>query len=139
MLEPSDISTFGLIPEFVGRFPLVTSTKALTEDQFVRILCEPKNALIKQYKESFSRQNVEFHATDEALRECAQIAITKGTGARGLRSILENCLLDTMFDVPSMTDVNSVYLNDAAVRGEHRHSTSWWRKCPLRTEWQHQG
>ena len=118
MLEPSDLSSYGLIPEFVGRFPLVTSTKALTEDQFVRILCEPKNALIKQYKELFSLQNVDFHATDDALRECAQIAITKRTGARGLRSIMENCLVDTMFDVPSTPDVNAVYLDADAVRGE---------------------
>eukprot|EP00943_MAST-04B_sp_MAST-4B-sp1_P008160 g8160.t1 len=118
LLEPSDLSSFGLIPEFVGRFPLVISTKALTEDQFVRILCEPKNALVKQYKELFSLQNVEFHATDEALRECAQIAITKRTGARGLRSIMENCLVDAMFDIPSMPHVNAVYLDADAVKGE---------------------
>jgi len=117
-LEPSDLSSFGLIPEFVGRFPLVISTKALTEDQFVRILCEPKNALVKQYKELFSLQNVEFHATDEALRECAQIAMTKRTGARGLRSIMENCLVDAMFTIPSMSRVNAVYLDADAIKGE---------------------
>ena len=118
ILEASDLSDYGLIPEFVGRFPLVTSTRALTEDQFVRILSEPKNALVKQYKELFGMQNVEFHATEDALRECARIAITKGTGARGLRAILENCLIDAMFDVPSLPDVNAVYVDAAAVRGE---------------------
>ena len=101
----------------MGRFPLV-AVQALTEDQFVRILSEPKNALVKQYKELFGMQNVEFHATEEALRECARIAITRGTGARGLRAILENCLIDAMFDVPSLPDVNAVYVDAAAVRGE---------------------
>ena len=100
-VEPEDLITFGFIPEFVGRLPMVTVLEQLTEVQLVAILTEPKNALIKQYAKLMSMEGVELEFTPEALQELAAMAINKGTGARALRSILERLMLDVMFDIPS--------------------------------------
>ncbi|XP_047341443.1 CLP protease regulatory subunit CLPX2, mitochondrial [Impatiens glandulifera] len=103
-VESSDLVAFGLIPEFVGRFPILVSLSALNEDQLVEVLMQPKNALGKQYKKMFSMNEVNLYFTESALRLIAKKAMAKNTGARGLRSILENLLTDAMFEVPSSRD-----------------------------------
>lgn len=99
-VESADLVAYGLIPEFVGRFPILVSLSALSEDQLVQVLSEPKNALTKQYKKLFEMNNVKLHFTEDALRLIARKAMAKNTGARGLRSILENILADAMFEIP---------------------------------------
>ncbi len=115
---PQDLHKFGMIPEFVGRIPVITSTRELTESDLVRILTEPKNALVKQYRRLFELEDVELDFTDEALREVAHRAIERGTGARGLRAIMEATLEGTMFDVPSEPDVVKVVVTPEAVAGD---------------------
>ncbi|KDP37794.1 hypothetical protein JCGZ_06696 [Jatropha curcas] len=105
-VESSDLIAYGLIPEFVGRFPILVSLLALTEDQLVRILTEPKNALGKQYKKLFSMNNVTLHFTEKALRLIAKKAMAKNTGARGLRAILENILTEAMYEIPDVRTGN---------------------------------
>ncbi|XP_057759929.1 CLP protease regulatory subunit CLPX1, mitochondrial-like [Arachis stenosperma] len=101
-VESSDLIAYGLIPEFIGRFPILVSLTALTEEQLMLVLSEPKNALGKQYKKLFSMNDVKLHFTDKALRLIAQKAMAKNTGARGLRALLESILTDTMFEVPEL-------------------------------------
>lgn len=115
--EPNDLVRFGLIPEFVGRLPMHAVLSELDEDSLVRILTEPKNALIKQYQKLFMMQNIELSFDDEALRDIAKKALLRKTGARGLRSILENLLLDTMFDLPEYTNVKHVLITADVVNG----------------------
>ncbi|MHB9004233.1 MAG: ATP-dependent Clp protease ATP-binding subunit ClpX [Coriobacteriia bacterium] len=110
---PEDLHHYGLIPEFVGRLPVITHVKELTEEDLVKILTEPKNALVKQYQRLFSLEGVELRFTDDALAATARQAIKRGTGARGLRSILENLLLDT-----SESDIESVVVTAEAVEGD---------------------
>jgi ATP-dependent Clp protease ATP-binding subunit ClpX len=98
-VESSDLIAYGLIPEFIGRFPVLVSLAALDEDQLVQVLTEPRNALGKQYKKMFAMNNVKLHYTEGALRRIAQKAMVKNTGARGLRSIMETLLTDAMFEV----------------------------------------
>lgn len=117
---PKDLVHFGMIPEFVGRFPVIVSTKGLDEKSLVDILTVPKNSLIKQYTFQFAMNRIRFHATDCALKEVAKMAFARGSGARGLRSITENILMETMFVVPSIENVHTVYLDAAAVRGERK-------------------
>jgi ATP-dependent Clp protease ATP-binding subunit ClpX len=117
LVEPGDVVKYGLIPEFVGRFPLVVSTHALDTEQLVRVLKEPRNALYRQYRQMFAMRGIELVLTDDALEATAELAMARNTGARGLRSILERALLDAMFDVPSMPDVHTVYVDGDAVRG----------------------
>src|SRR5690606_29170469 len=100
-VEPEDLLKFGLIPEFVGRLPVIATLEDLDETALVRILTEPKNALVKQYQRLFDMENVELTFSDEALQLIARKAIERKTGARGLRSIMESILLDTMYDLPS--------------------------------------
>ena len=114
-LEPEDLLKFGLIPEFVGRLPVIATLEDLDEDALVTILTEPKNALIKQYQRLFEMENAELEFTDDALKAVAKKAIERKTGARGLRSILENMLLDTMFELPDMENVEKVVINDKTV------------------------
>jgi ATP-dependent Clp protease ATP-binding subunit ClpX len=104
-VQPEDLLQFGLIPELVGRLPTVATLEELTEDDFIRILTTPKNALVRQYQQYFAFENVTLTVTDGALRAIAQAALRRKTGARGLRAILEELLLDTMYDLPSRTDV----------------------------------
>ncbi|CAM9155735.1 unnamed protein product [Scytosiphon promiscuus] len=115
--EPPDLVRYGLIPELVGRFPLVVSTQGLDLEQMVEVMTKPKNSLIKQYKFQFGIDDVEFHMTEGALRAVASTAIKKDTGARGLRSIMESLLLEAMFDAPG-SDVNGVYVDEDAVSGK---------------------
>lgn len=111
-MEPSDLLKFGLIPEFVGRLPISATLIELDEDALVRILTEPKNALVKQYKALFAMNDVEIDFTDKALIAIAQKAIERKTGARGLRSIMENILLDPMFDIPDQEDVEKIIIDE---------------------------
>lgn len=114
-VEPSDLIEYGLIPEFLGRFPNLISTQSLDEDQMVQVLTEPKNAIVKQYQYLFAMSGVEFHMTEGALRAVAKKALSKKTGARGLRSILEKVLMETMFVVPMVDDASEEYSRVAAV------------------------
>jgi len=114
---PEDLNRFGMIPEFVGRLPVVTNVEELSEDDLVHILTEPKNALVKQYQRLFALEDVKLTFTDDALRGIARKAIAHGTGARGLRSICEIILLDSMYDLPSETDVDEVVVTADAVEG----------------------
>ncbi|QCE15581.1 ATP-dependent Clp protease ATP-binding subunit ClpX [Vigna unguiculata] len=115
-VESSDLIAYGLIPEFVGRFPILVSLSALTENQLIQVLTEPKNALGKQYKKMFQMNGVKLHYTESALRSIAKKAISKNTGARGLRSILENVLVDAMYEIPDVRTGDDVI--DAAVVDE---------------------
>ena len=117
---PKDLVQFGVIPEFVGRFPVIVSTRGLDEKSLVDILTEPKNSLVKQYIFQFAMNGIRFHATPCALAEVAKMAFRRGSGARGLRSITENILMETMFVVPSLEKVHTVYLDAMAVRGERK-------------------
>lgn len=117
---PKDLVDFGMIPEFIGRFPVIVATKGLDLENLVDILTVPRNSIIKQYKRLFALDDVRFHVTDCGLREIAKTAFKRGTGARGLRSIVEQVLMETQYVVPSMPDVHTVYLDSAAVRGERK-------------------
>lgn len=117
-VEPEDLIKFGLIPEFVGRLPVIATLEELTSDALVQILTQPKNALTKQYARLFEMEDVELDFRDDALQAVAELAMERKTGARGLRSILENVLLDTMYEIPSKEDVAKVVVDAAVVRGE---------------------
>ena len=117
-LEPEDLLKFGLIPEFVGRLPVLATLEDLDEDALVTILTKPKNALVKQYQRLFELENAELDFTDDALTAIAKKAIERKTGARGLRSILEDILLDTMFELPGMKNVTKVVVNEEAVTSD---------------------
>jgi ATP-dependent Clp protease ATP-binding subunit ClpX len=117
-LEPEDLLKFGLIPEFVGRLPVLATLEDLDEDALVIILTEPKNALVKQYQRLFELEDTQLTFTDDALKSIARRAIERKTGARGLRSILEEILLDTMFDLPGMESVTEVVVNEEAVTSD---------------------
>ncbi len=115
--EPEDLLKFGLIPEFVGRLPVIATLNDLDVEALVKILKEPKNALIKQYQKLFELEDVQLSFTDEALETIANKAIKRKTGARGLRSIVEGILLDTMFDLPSMEGVTEIVVDRDVVEG----------------------
>jgi len=117
-VEPEDLLSFGFIPEFIGRLPMVTVLAELTEDQLVSILTEPKNALSKQYSKLMAMEGVELEFTPDALRELAAQAIKKGTGARALRSLLEKLMLDVMYDVPGSDDILHIKITRSVVVGE---------------------
>ena len=117
-LEPEDLLKYGLIPEFIGRLPIIATLEDLDEKSLIKILQEPKNSLIKQYQELFKLEGAKLVFKDTAIKEIAQKAINKKTGARGLRSILESVLLKTMFDLPSMENVNEVIVDSGAAKGQ---------------------
>ena len=117
-LEPEDLLKYGLIPEFVGRLPVVATLEDLDESALIEILTRPKNALIKQYQRLFDMENVKLKFTDDALRAVAQKAILRKTGARGLRSIMEMVLLDTMYDLPSLDGVEEVVISEEVVNSK---------------------
>ena len=117
-VEPEDLIKYGLIPEFVGRLPVVATLEDLDEKALIRILTEPKNALIKQYQKLFAMEGVELEFRDTSLNAIAKKALARKTGARGLRSILEHTLLDTMFDLPSMSNVAKAVIDEGVVNGE---------------------
>ncbi len=117
-VEPEDLIRYGLIPELVGRLPVVAALDELDKDSLVKILTEPRNALVKQYKALLQYEGVELEITDDALAEIANKAIERKTGARGLRAILESVMLDVMYDIPSMGNVKKCLVNAETVRGE---------------------
>ncbi|HEY5655584.1 MAG TPA: ATP-dependent Clp protease ATP-binding subunit ClpX [Woeseiaceae bacterium] len=119
-VEPEDLIRFGLIPEFVGRLPVVATLEELDEDALMSILVEPKNALTKQYRKLFEMEGVELEFRDDALRAIAKKAMERKTGARGLRTILENVLLDTMYSLPSTKNAKKVVLDETVVSGENQ-------------------
>ena len=128
LLEPEDLIKYGLIPEFIGRMPIIATLDDLDEKSLIKILKEPKNSLIKQYQRLFEFEEVELEFQDEAILEIARKAITKKTGARGLRSILENILLKTMFELPDMENVIKVTVDSAAVKGNSEPIVTYGKK-----------
>ena len=116
-VEPEDLLSFGLIPEFIGRVPVLATLEDLDEEALVEILSEPKNALVKQYQRLFEMENVKLSFSEEALGAIARKAIERKTGARGLRSIMEGILLDTMFDLPGLDGVEEVVISPEVVEG----------------------
>jgi len=118
-IEPEDLVHYGLIPEFVGRLPVTTTLDELTEAELIRILSEPKNAMVKQYRKLLQMEGVDLTFTQTALQELAHIAHLKGTGARGLRSILEHVMLDIMYDVPMKQDIDKCKITKSTIQG-HR-------------------
>ena len=117
-LEPEDLLKYGLIPEFIGRLPITATLEDLDEKSLVKILLEPKNSLVKQYQELFKLEGVKLTFKDNAVKEIAQKAISKKTGARGLRSILENILLKTMFELPGQDNIEEVIIDVGTVKGQ---------------------
>jgi ATP-dependent Clp protease ATP-binding subunit ClpX len=117
-VEPEDLVRYGLIPEFVGRLPMIATLEELDEPALVKILSEPKNALVKQFKKLFDMERVELDVRQDALTAIARKALKRKTGARGLRTILEQVLLDTMFELPSMDDVSKVVIDEAVINGQ---------------------
>lgn len=119
-VEPEDLLKFGLVPEFIGRLPVIATLADLDENALVEILTKPKNALVKQYKKLFEMENVDLSITEDALYAIAAKAITRKTGARGLRSIMEGILLDTMFELPSFENVDEVIINKEVIEGRSK-------------------
>lgn len=117
-LEPEDLIRFGLIPEFVGRLPVVATLEELDKDALINILVEPKNSLVKQYSALFEMEGVELDIRQDALEAIAEKALTRKTGARGLRSIIENTLLDSMYDIPSRKDVQKLVVDASVINGD---------------------
>ncbi len=120
LVEPDDLIRYGLIPEFVGRLPVIATLEELREEELVRILVEPKNALVKQYKKLLSFDGVDLEFTEEALREIAREAIRRKTGARGLRAIMEEIMTDIMFEIPSLGNVKKVIVDEETVRKKQK-------------------
>tara|TARA_B100002019_G_scaffold22543_1_gene17142 strand:- start:10449 stop:11729 length:1281 start_codon:yes stop_codon:yes gene_type:complete len=119
-VEPQDLISYGLIPEFVGRLPMVATLDALDDKALIQILTEPKNAIIKQYAKLFKMENVDLEVRDNALKAIAKKATERKTGARGLRTILENILLETMYELPSADNVSKVVLDESVVDGDNK-------------------
>ena len=118
MVEPQDLLHFGLIPEFVGRLPVISSLRKLTEDELVKVLTEPKNAIIKQYQKLLAMNGVKLKITKDGLSALADEAVKRGTGARALRAIFEKLMLEIMYDIPSRKDVAAVTINRQVVEGK---------------------
>jgi ATP-dependent Clp protease ATP-binding subunit ClpX len=116
-VRPEDLTKYGLIPEFVGRLPIIVTLDGLDENALIRILTEPKNALCKQYIRLLEMDGVQLTFEEDAVREIARQAISRKTGARGLRAIIEDCMLDTIFELPGMTNVNACVIDRDAVTG----------------------
>ncbi len=129
-LEPEDLLKYGLIPEFIGRLPITATLEDLDEKSLVKILLEPKNSLIKQYKELFRLEGVKLSFKDQAIKDIANKAIYKKTGARGLRSILENILLKTMFELPGNNNIEEVIIDSSAAKGVTQPVTVYSKNKP---------
>ena len=125
---------FGLIPEFIGRVPVLTTLDDLDESALVEILVQPKNALVKQYQTLFAMENVKLTFTDAALKEIAKKAVERKTGARGLRAIIEGLLLETMFELPGLENVTEVVVDEKAVAGESKPLIIYAQKSKKKTE-----
>jgi len=133
-LEPEDLLKYGLIPEFIGRLPINATLEDLDEKSLIKILVEPKNSLIKQYKELFKLEGVKLTFKNKAIEEIAKKAINKKTGARGLRSILENILLKTMFDLPGQENVEEIVIDEGAAKGQNDPLTIHSKEAKPKTE-----
>ncbi len=127
--QPEDLLKFGLIPEFIGRLPVVAVLEELTEQALISILLEPKNALVKQYKKLFAFDNVALKFSDGAIRAIAQEAISRKLGARGLRAILERAMLQIMYDIPSNSDIEEVMVNEEAIKNRTQPMVSFKKKA----------
>jgi ATP-dependent Clp protease ATP-binding subunit ClpX len=119
-VQPEDLLKFGLIPEFIGRLPVISTLKELTHDDLIQILLQPKDALVKQYQKLFELEGVKLKFTDGALKAVAEIALERKSGARGLRAIMENTLLDTMYELPSRSDVQECIVNEEVVKKDEK-------------------
>jgi ATP-dependent Clp protease ATP-binding subunit ClpX len=119
-VTPEDLVQYGLIPEFVGRFPVIGALEDLTEDDMVRILTEPKNAILKQYKKLFLLDNVELEVTEEALRAISRKALERGTGARALKSVFEEVMIDVMFELPDLNNIEKVIVTEECVTNKEK-------------------
>lgn len=117
-VQPADLVKFGIIPEFIGRLPVTSVLEELTEDALVQILTQPKNALIKQYQHLFQLENIDIEFNDDAVRRAAELAVNRKTGARGLRSIMENALLEVMYEAPSLEKIKKVVIDAKVIDGE---------------------
>ena len=115
-VEPDDLVKFGIIPEFIGRMPVITALEELDRKSLVRVLREPKNAIVRQYQALFGFEGVDLEFTEEALNAIADVAIERHTGARGLRSVVEGLLLNTMYDIPSAANVTKVVVDENTVK-----------------------
>jgi ATP-dependent Clp protease ATP-binding subunit ClpX len=115
LVEPDDLIKYGLIPELIGRFPVISTQKELTKKDLIKILTKPKNALIKQYKKLFAIDNVKLTFDDEALEAIAELALERKTGARGLRSIIEESMVDIMFDLPELNGYEVIINKDTVL------------------------
>jgi len=113
---PSDLQKYGFIPELIGRMPVIAPLEALSDDALLSILTDPKNALVKQYKKLFDLEDVHLEFTPQALAEIVNIAKNRKTGARALRSVIEEAMLDIMFDIPSMTDIDTCIITDDVIK-----------------------
>ncbi|TCB35691.1 ATP-dependent protease ATP-binding subunit ClpX [Acinetobacter sp. ANC 4910] len=133
-VEATDLVKFGLIPEFIGRLPVIATLDELDEEALMQILTEPKNALTRQYQHLFDMEHVDLVFEDSALRAVAKKALERNTGARGLRSILENALLEVMYDLPSRTDVGTVVVNEAVINGTAKPELQPERQPKVTTE-----
>jgi ATP-dependent Clp protease ATP-binding subunit ClpX len=131
-VEPDDLVKFGLIPEFVGRLPVIATLEELDEEALVQILTEPKNALTKQYSKLFDMEGVELEFRPDALKAVAKHALLRKTGARGLRSILEGILLDTMYDIPSETNVAKVVIDESVINGTSQPLLIYTQETPAK-------
>jgi ATP-dependent Clp protease ATP-binding subunit ClpX len=120
LIQPEDLIKFGMIPEFMGRIPIIASLNNLSEEALVRILTEPKNALVKQYKKLFEVEGVDLKFTEEAIRSISKDAMKRKSGARGLRAILESVMLDIMYEIPGMTGVRECVIGDAVINGKEQ-------------------
>ena len=132
LVQPEDLVDFGMIPEFVGRLPVTVAVDPLDRDALVQILTQPKNALVRQYQAMLAFDNVELCFTDDALLAAADLAMQRETGARGLRSIIEQSLLDVMFEIPSRSDIHKVVINGDAITGKRRPLILSEKEKPLR-------
>jgi ATP-dependent Clp protease ATP-binding subunit ClpX len=119
-IQPEDLLKYGLIPEFIGRLPIIATLGELSEDNLVEILKRPRNAIVKQYKKLFDLENVKLTFTEGALRGIAREAMKKKTGARGLRSIMERVMLDVMYEIPALTNVKECVLSEEVIVNHER-------------------
>ena len=115
-MQPEDLLKYGLIPEFIGRLPVIATLEELDENDLMRVLVEPKDSISKQYQKILELENVKLKFTDGALRAVSRLAVNRKAGARGLRAILENTMLDIMYDIPSRRDVKEVVINEDVVK-----------------------
>ena len=117
---PDDLVEYGFIPEFVGRFPVIVTLDDLSEDDLIKILKEPKNAVLRQYKKLFEIDNVDLEVTEEALRAIARKAMKRGTGARALKNVFEELMVDIMFEIPSLKNVEKILITEEVVNGKEK-------------------